>query len=101
MGKYSDTRENGFFINPGAWLIQPAVVISIVLSIFIFQKQRKIEREDQNQRSNQGTPSILAQPNTYNNQVPKSLGGFIVKCVGLVIMSLVTFNNSVLERYEF
>ena len=89
----------GLNINPGAWLIQPAVVISIVLSIFIFQKQRKIEREDLNQRSN--TPSILAQPNTYNNQVPKNLGGFIVKCVGLVIMSLITFNNAILERYDF
>ena len=100
MGKYSDTREMDLLINPTFWLIQPAVVISIVLNILIYQKQRKIEKEDQNQRSNQGTPSILAQPNTYNNQVPKSLGGFIVKCVMMVMMGLITLNNSILERYE-
>ena len=102
MGKYSDTKETDLLINPGAWLIQPAVVISIVLSIFIYQKQRKIEKEDQIQKSNQGTPqSRLTQSRAYNNQVPKSLGGFIVKCVGLVMMSLTTLNNSILERYEF
>ena len=100
MGKYSDTREMDLLINPTFWLIQPAVVISIVLNILIYQKQRKIEREDQNQRSNQGTPSILAQQNTYNNQVPKSLGGFIVKCVMMVMMGLIILNNSILERYE-
>ena len=51
MGKYSDTREMDLLINPTIWLIHPAVIISIVLNILIYQKQRKIEREDQNQRS--------------------------------------------------
>ena len=51
MGKYSDTREMDLLINPTFWLIHPAVVISIVLNILIYQKQRKIEREDENQRS--------------------------------------------------
>jgi hypothetical protein len=55
MGKYSDTRELDLLINPTFWLIHPAVIISIVLNTFIYQKQRKIEREDQNQRSKQGT----------------------------------------------
>ena len=100
MGKYSDTRELDLLINPTFWLIHPAVIISIVLNTFIYQKQRKIEREDQNQRSKQGTPSILARPNTYNNQVPKSQGGFIVKCVMMVMMGLIILNNSILERYE-
>ena len=51
MGKYSDTREMDLLINPTFLLIHPAVIMSIVLNIFICQKQRKIEREDQNQRS--------------------------------------------------
>ena len=84
--------EMDLLINPNFWLNYSAVVINCVLYILICWKRKKIANQDQGNQSN-----LNPQLEAYNNQVPRNLGSFLTKCIGLIMMALVTLANNVLK----
>ena len=87
VGKYSDAMEMDLLINPSFGLNYSAAIINCVLNIFIYVKKRKIEKQDKKDQSN-----INPKPDAYNDQVPRNLGSFLTKCLGLVMIALVTLS---------
>ena len=84
--------EMDLLINPNIWTNYSAAVINTVLYMLIFWKKRKIANLDQSNQSN-----MNPQPEAYNNQVPRNLGSFLTKCLGLIMMALATLANNILK----
>ena len=84
--------EMDLLINPNIWMNYSAAVINSVLYILIYWKRRNIANQDQGNQSN-----LNPQPEAYNNQVPRNLGSFLTKCLGLIMMALATLANNILK----
>ena len=84
--------EMDLLINPNIWMNYSAAVINSVLYVLIYWKRRKIANQDQGNQSN-----LNPQPEAYNNQVPRNLGSFLTKCLGLIMMALATLANNILK----